>query len=95
MADTSIAVGAGSTPVKWGLRLLVVFYLVMLIAWPSFYVVKTTFDGGLTNLQEALSEPDVLHALKLSECAKVKLVTAQSSARRSRTSKLKPSKNAR
>jgi sulfate transport system permease protein len=61
-----LAVGAGSTPVKWGLRLLVVAYLVMLVAWPSAYVVKTTFDGGLTNLQEALSDPDVLHALKLS-----------------------------
>jgi sulfate transport system permease protein len=61
-----MAVGAGSTPVKWGLRLLVVAYLVMLVAWPSAYVVKTTFDGGLTNLQEALSDPDVLHALKLS-----------------------------
>jgi sulfate transport system permease protein len=61
-----MAVGAGSTPVKWGLRLLVVAYLVMLVAWPSAYVVRTTFDGGLTNLQEALSDPDVLHALKLS-----------------------------
>ena len=66
MADASTAVGAGNTPVKWGLRLLVVVYLVMLIAWPSFYVVKTTFDGGLTNIQEALKDPDVLHALKLS-----------------------------
>jgi len=66
VADTSTAVGAGSTPVKWGLRFLVVAYLVMLVAWPSAYVVKTTFDGGLTNLQEALSDPDVLHALKLS-----------------------------
>jgi sulfate transport system permease protein len=61
-----MAVGAGSTPVKWGLRLLVVAYLVMLVAWPSAYVVRTTFDGGLTNLQEALSDPDVLHALELS-----------------------------
>jgi sulfate transport system permease protein len=66
VADASMAVGAGSTPVKWGLRLLVVAYLVMLVAWPSAYVVRTTFDGGLTNLQEALSDPDVLHALKLS-----------------------------
>ena len=66
MADTSTAVGAGSTPVTWGLRFLVVAYLVMLVAWPSAYVVKTTFDGGLTNLQAALSDPDVLHALKLS-----------------------------
>ena len=36
MADTSTAVGAGSTPIKWGLRLLVVTYLVLLVAWPSF-----------------------------------------------------------
>ena len=66
MADTSTAVGAGNTPIKWGLRLLVVTYLVLLVAWPSFYVVKTTFDAGLTNLQDALSDPDVIHALKLS-----------------------------
>ena len=74
MADTSTAVGAGSTPVKWGLRFLVVAYLVMLVAWPSAYVVRTTFDGGLTNLQEALSDPDVLHALKLSGVVAVSAV---------------------
>ena len=66
MADTSTAVRAGSAPVTWGLRLLVVGYLTMLVAWPSAYVVKTTFDGGLANLQAALSDPDVVHALKLS-----------------------------
>ena len=27
---------------------------------------KTTFDAGLANLQDALSDPDVIHALKLS-----------------------------
>jgi len=75
VADTSTAVGGGSTPVTWGLRFLVVAYLVMLVAWPSAYVVKTTFDGGLTNLQAALSDPDVLHALKLSGVVALAAVT--------------------
>jgi sulfate transport system permease protein len=58
-------VGTGSPVVKWGLRLLVVGYLVMLVVWPTAYVVKHTFADGLTGIQEALADPDVVHALKL------------------------------
>ncbi len=47
------------------LRVLVVTYLFLLVAWPSSKVVQNTFENGLTGLQEALADPDVVHALKL------------------------------
>jgi sulfate transport system permease protein len=50
---------------RWLLRLVVVGYLVLLVAWPSSLVVKNTFANGLDGLQSALSDPDVVHALKL------------------------------
>ncbi|MGY2700569.1 MULTISPECIES: sulfate ABC transporter permease [unclassified Nocardioides] len=66
MASTSsTAVGNGSPVVKWVLRLLVVGYLLMLVIWPTAYVVRHTFADGLTGIQEALADPDVVHALKL------------------------------
>jgi len=62
---SSNAVANKSQVVKWVLRLLVVAYLVMLVGWPTAYVVKHTFADGLTGIQDALSDPDVVHALKL------------------------------
>ncbi|KQW47164.1 sulfate ABC transporter [Nocardioides sp. Root1257] len=50
---------------KWVLRFLVIGYLLMLVAWPTAYVVKHTFADGLTGIQDALADPDVVHALKL------------------------------
>jgi sulfate transport system permease protein len=67
-------VNAGNPLVKWVLRLLVVGYLFMLVAWPSAYVVRRTFEGGMTNLQDALSDPDVVHALQLSAIVAVAAV---------------------
>lgn len=46
-------------------RLLVVAYLFLLVIWPVSLVVQKTFDGGLTNLQTALSDPVVTDALQL------------------------------
>jgi sulfate/thiosulfate transport system permease protein len=65
VASRSTAVGTSSPVVKWVLRLLVVGYLLMLVAWPTAYVVKHTFANGFTGIHEALSDPDVVHALKL------------------------------
>ncbi|WP_395693163.1 sulfate ABC transporter permease [Nocardioides sp.] len=65
MASASRAVSSGSPVVKWLLRVLVVGYLFMLIVWPTAYVVKHTFADGLTGLKDALSDPDVVHALRL------------------------------
>ena len=65
MASRSSAVGAGSPVVTWALRLLVVGYLLMLVAWPTAYVVKHTFADGVTGIRDALADPDVVHALGL------------------------------
>lgn len=65
MASASTAVSNESPVVKWVLRLLVVGYLVMLVVWPTAYVVKHTFADGFTGIQDALADPDVVHALKL------------------------------
>jgi len=51
--------------VKWVLRFLVIGYLLMLVIWPTAFVVRHTFADGLTGIQEALSDPDVIHALRL------------------------------
>jgi sulfate transport system permease protein len=50
---------------KWLLRIVVVGYLFLLVAWPSSLVVKNTFANGLDGLQTALTDPDVISSLKL------------------------------
>ncbi len=59
-------VGTGSPVLKWLLRILVVGYLFLLIAWPSAYVVRRAFEGGVSAFLDVLSDPDVTHALQLS-----------------------------
>ncbi len=51
--------------VRWGLRLLVTAYVLMLVLWPVSLVVKYTFADGLTALTSALGDADVTHALRL------------------------------
>jgi sulfate transport system permease protein len=46
-------------------RLLVIGYLFLLVIWPVALVVQKTFEGGLDNLQTALSDPVVTDALQL------------------------------
>jgi sulfate transport system permease protein len=46
-------------------RLIVVAYLFLLVIWPVALVVQKTFEGGLDNLQTALSDPVVTDALQL------------------------------
>jgi sulfate/thiosulfate transport system permease protein len=65
VASRSAAVGNSSTVAKWVFRVLVVAYLFMLVVWPTAYVVKHTFADGFTGIQEALNDPAVIHALKL------------------------------
>ncbi len=64
-AHHSAAVGRRNPALTWGLRFLVVGYLLMLVLWPSWYVVQHTFADGLTGIQTALQDPDVQHALLL------------------------------
>ncbi len=67
MASTqSSMVGTGSPALKWVLRLVVVGYLFLLVAWPSGLIVRRTFEGGTQAFSDALSDPDVTHALQLS-----------------------------
>jgi sulfate transport system permease protein len=47
------------------LRLVVATYLFFLVAWPVYLVGQNAFDGGLANLSDILSDPDVVHALRL------------------------------
>lgn len=58
-------VGPRNGVLTWTLRVLVVGYLLMLVLWPSWYVVQHTFAHGMTGLRAALADPDVQHALAL------------------------------
>jgi len=58
-------VGNRSQLVTWLLRLVVVGYLFMLVAWPTSLIVRNAFADGLEGMRTALSDPDVTHALWL------------------------------
>jgi sulfate transport system permease protein len=66
VARSSTVVGTRSPVLTWTLRLLVVGYLFLLIAWPSLYVVRRAFEGGVSAFLDVFSDPDVVHALQLS-----------------------------
>lgn len=51
---------------RWLRRLLVIAYLVLLVAWPTWYVVKGAFAGGLGAFEDVVSLPEVTSALRLS-----------------------------
>jgi sulfate transport system permease protein len=54
-----------SAPVRWTLRLLAIGYVFFLVAWPVGMLIRRTFEGGLENLTDALSDEDVVSALML------------------------------
>lgn len=54
---------------RYGVRLLVVAYLFLLVAWPVSLVAINTFDGGPAALQAVLADPDVQTALRLTVVA--------------------------
>jgi sulfate transport system permease protein len=58
-------VGNRSQAITWLLRIVVVGYLVMLVAWPTSLIVRNAFADGLDGMRTALSDPDVIHALWL------------------------------
>lgn len=64
MADT-LTRPPGAGLLRWVLRLVVVTYLFLLVAWPVSLVVTHAFDGGLDTVRGVLSDPDVQHALRL------------------------------
>ncbi len=54
-----------SLPLRWTLRILVVAYLFLLVAWPVSLVVRNTFVDGFDALSGAFEDPYVVHALQL------------------------------
>ena len=54
-----------SAPARWSLRLLAVGYVFFLVAWPVGLLARRTFQDGLSNVLDTLSEPDVISALQL------------------------------
>lgn len=50
---------------RWTLRILVVVYLFLLVAWPVSLVVRNTFADGLETLSEAFTDDQVVAALQL------------------------------
>jgi len=66
VADRTATVRTRRGPLTYVFRLIVAGYLVMLVAWPVALVAKNTFADGLTDLRTILTDPDTVHALKLS-----------------------------
>jgi sulfate transport system permease protein len=47
------------------LRAIVVAYLTFLVAWPLLLVARNTFADGWSDLRAILTDPDTMHALRL------------------------------
>ena len=50
-SSQSTMVGTGNPVLKWVLRLLVVGYLFLLVAWPTSLIVRRAFEGGIAGVQ--------------------------------------------
>lgn len=72
-AVRSSRVGQRSVPLTWALRLLVIGYLLMLVLWPTWFVVQHTFAHGMQGIRTALADPDVQSSLKLT--AKISVIS--------------------
>ncbi|MET3961343.1 sulfate transport system permease protein [Marmoricola sp. OAE513] len=59
------------TPFTYLLRLLVIGYLALIVAWPLVLVVTHTFEGGTSVLTGIFDDPDLVLALELSAKAAV------------------------
>lgn len=68
MADTRVV---RKGPFTYLLRLVVITYLVLLVAWPVALVVTNTFEGGTSTLTGIFDDPDLVHALQLTAVAAV------------------------
>ncbi|SDY67816.1 sulfate transport system permease protein [Micromonospora pattaloongensis] len=67
MADRSTLARTpiGRRPGRYVLRLVVTAYLFFLVAWPLYLVGRNTFADGFASLADVLTDPDVVHALRL------------------------------
>ena len=70
MASTVVRpVGRAPIAARVGMRLVVIAYLFLLVAWPVSLVAVNTFDGGPGALVEVLQDPGVQIALRLTVVA--------------------------
>ncbi|WP_230208341.1 sulfate ABC transporter permease [Microlunatus sp. Gsoil 973] len=54
-----------STPTRWVLRLVAVGYLLFLVVLPLVMLIARTFDGGVSNLMDTLTDPEVIDGIRL------------------------------
>jgi len=59
------AVAREPAPVRIGLRVLTIGYVVMLVGWPTALVFKNAFADGWSSVTDALTDPAVTSALQL------------------------------
>jgi sulfate/thiosulfate transport system permease protein len=52
-------------PVAYAFRAIVAGYLLLLVAWPVSLVARNTFADGTSDLRAVLTDPDTVHALRL------------------------------
>jgi len=55
----------GRAVTTWALRLVVVGYVFLLIAWPTFLVLERAFSHGVAAFVNSFSDPAISHALAL------------------------------
>jgi sulfate transport system permease protein len=51
--------------VRWGLRIVVVSYVFLLVAWPTGLVFKNAFADGVGPVIDSFKDPEIAHALQL------------------------------
>jgi sulfate transport system permease protein len=66
VAEKTRTASARRGPLAYVFRAIGAGYLVLLVAWPVVLVAQNTFADGLTDLRTILTEPDTVHALRLS-----------------------------
>jgi len=52
-------------PVRWGLRVVTVGYVVLLVAWPTALVFKNALADGFAAMLDSFKDPEITHALYL------------------------------
>jgi sulfate transport system permease protein len=51
--------------VRWGLRIIVVSYVFLLVAWPTGLIFKNAFADGVGPVLDSFKDPEIAHALQL------------------------------
>ncbi|GGF51441.1 sulfate ABC transporter permease subunit CysW [Marmoricola endophyticus] len=65
MARAQAPLTRDPAPVRWGLRVVAVVYVVLLVAWPTYLVFENALKPGLGAMLDGLRDPDVAHAIDL------------------------------